>query len=60
MGNKRIEDDGNDLHAGVIGEDATWAQHGTWIGNASTNGWIVAGDSGLGAYTGGTGGSIYI
>ena len=53
---KRIEDDGNDLHAGVMSEDATPANTATWIGNAA-NGWIVAGDSGQ-PYTGGTGGSV--
>ena len=52
---KRIEDDGNDLHAGVMSEDATPANTATWIGNAA-NGWVLAGDGGN-PYNGGTGGS---
>ena len=53
---KRNEDDGNDLHAGVMSEDATPANTATWIGNAA-NGWVLAGDAGQ-PYTGGTGGSV--
>ena len=52
---KRDEDDGSDLHAGVMSENATPANTATWIGNAA-NGWIISGDGGN-PYTGGTGGS---
>tara|TARA_R100000005_G_scaffold45851_1_gene21846 strand:+ start:20 stop:1345 length:1326 start_codon:yes stop_codon:yes gene_type:complete len=52
---KRDEDDGADLHAGVMSENATPANTATWIGNAA-NGWIISGDGGN-PYTGGTGGS---
>ena len=53
---KRNEDDGNDLHAGVMSEDATPTNTATWIGNAA-NGWVIAGDAGQ-PYTGGTSGSV--
>ena len=53
---KRNEDDGNDVHAGVMSENATPANTATWIGNAA-NGWVVSGDSGQ-PYNGGTGGSV--
>jgi hypothetical protein len=52
---KRNEDDGGDLHGGVMSENATPANTATWIGNEA-NGWVMAGDSGQ-PYTGGTGGS---
>ena len=52
---KRIEDDGADLHAGVMSENATPANTATWIGNAA-NGWVISGDAGQ-PYNGGTGGS---
>ena len=53
---KRNEDDGNDLHGGVMSENATPANTATWIGNAA-NGWIISGDGGN-PYTGGTSGSV--
>jgi len=47
---KRIEDDGNDTHTGVMSENATPAQTATWIGSQA-NAWIFAGDAGS-TYTG--------
>jgi hypothetical protein len=49
---KREEDTGQDLHVGIMSENATPANTATWIGNAA-NGWVMAGDGGE-IYTGGT------
>ena len=48
---KRIEDDGNDMHTGVMSENATPANTATWIGSQA-NAWIFAGDDGS-TYIGG-------